>query len=258
LILLLDGPALVRELHPLRERSRGRQVDQIESVRVGRQLRASARSAGARLRRRRLQHRRAEKDLHIGRDGLHATREFCKRWPRSQRPRIVALTVNVIDGDRERCLDAGLEDFLSKPIDPIQLRRVLDETVHLPVEGGALPPVSGDLASPVLDPALLARLRTDLGVAFPDVTDSVERDTPTRVREAREALARGDAQTLERAAHTLKSVARTVGGVALGDACEALERTAADGSAEQRSRLLTAVEAAAEAFVRTFKMNVSS
>jgi CheY-like chemotaxis protein len=49
-------------------------------------------------------------------DGLEATRQICARWLPSDRPRIVAMTANAMQGDREMCLEAGMDDYLAKPI----------------------------------------------------------------------------------------------------------------------------------------------
>jgi CheY-like chemotaxis protein len=49
-------------------------------------------------------------------DGLDATRRICARWPANKRPRIIAMTANAMQGDREECLAAGMDDYLTKPI----------------------------------------------------------------------------------------------------------------------------------------------
>jgi signal transduction histidine kinase/DNA-binding response OmpR family regulator len=58
-------------------------------------------------------------------DGLEATRRICAKWPRAERPRIVAMTAEAMHGDRERCLEAGMDDYVSKPIKIADLQRVL-------------------------------------------------------------------------------------------------------------------------------------
>ncbi len=49
-------------------------------------------------------------------DGLTATQQICQRYTAADRPHIIAMTANAMEGDRERCLDAGMNDYVSKPI----------------------------------------------------------------------------------------------------------------------------------------------
>jgi len=60
-------------------------------------------------------------------DGLEATRRIRARWPDGT-PRIVAMTANAMEGDREMCLAAGMDDYLSKPIRPDALTQALRAT----------------------------------------------------------------------------------------------------------------------------------
>ena len=58
-------------------------------------------------------------------DGLEATRQIVQRWPIEERPRIIAMTANAMEGDRELCMAAGMDDYVSKPIRVEELETAL-------------------------------------------------------------------------------------------------------------------------------------
>ncbi|MEO5940432.1 MAG: response regulator, partial [Candidatus Limnocylindrales bacterium] len=59
-------------------------------------------------------------------DGLEATRRLRARWP-DRAVRVVGLTANAMAGDREACLEAGMDDYVSKPIRPDELSRAIEQ-----------------------------------------------------------------------------------------------------------------------------------
>jgi len=59
-------------------------------------------------------------------DGLDASRRICAQWGPDQRPRIVAMTANAMQGDRDMCLAAGMDDYVTKPIRVEQLVEALN------------------------------------------------------------------------------------------------------------------------------------
>ncbi len=67
-------------------------------------------------------------------DGLEASRQINRRWTQSERPRIVAMTANAMQGDRERCLEAGMDDYITKPI---RVHELMEALTRVPARGGA-------------------------------------------------------------------------------------------------------------------------
>jgi HPt (histidine-containing phosphotransfer) domain-containing protein len=174
-------------------------------------------------------------------DGLEATRRIRARWPGAQGPRIIAMTANAMQGDRETCLAAGMDDYLAKPVRPEKLAQALVRSEKAAV---ALDEASSAEDGETLDPAALERLVASVGdPAFvEELVDTFVRDAPRLVEAVAAGLGRDDAEAVRRAAHTLKSNAATFGAVTLADACRELENAARGGTLDGLGALLERVE----------------
>ncbi|HEX8618920.1 MAG TPA: response regulator [Thermoanaerobaculia bacterium] len=146
-------------------------------------------------------------------DGLSASRELRQRGV--QIP-IVALTANALAGDRELCIAAGMDDYLSKPIVETELVRVLQRFLPAP-------------AASQLDADVVAGLRELGDDFFREIADLYLADAPLRLAEIREAAARNDAAAAASAAHALKSSSGNVGAGTVRQACADVEAAGREG-----------------------------
>jgi len=169
-----------------------------------------------------------------GMDGFEATREIRRREALSPSARvpIIALTANAMRGDRERCLAAGMDDFVSKPFRLEDLRRTLERWVSGVDAGGegAEPRPSQDPPPSELDELALQQLSALRRPGGPDLLGKVARlyrdRTPALLTEIETAADRADYASVAAAVHNLKSSSACVGALRLADACDVLERTA--------------------------------
>jgi CheY-like chemotaxis protein/HPt (histidine-containing phosphotransfer) domain-containing protein len=181
-------------------------------------------------------------DVHMPElDGLDATRRICERWTPETRPRIVAMTANVLLEDREACFAAGMDDYVAKPIRPDELARALAGVTPRPATHDV---DSGD-AGLSLDAAALDSLRELGGNPFlTEVIDTFCADAPTLLATLRRSLDDGDATELRRAAHTLKSNGSTLGAEAFAELCRTLEQRAKNGELTGAADLVDRIEQA--------------
>lgn len=162
-------------------------------------------------------------------DGLEATRHIVAHWKPAERPFIVAVTANVMPGDRERCLEAGMNDYLPKPLRMQSLKAVLDKcgplaTDRPPIMKAAVLPTQKRAA---IDKQILQELGDMLGPEDPSllhelIVDFLE-DAVRLIDTMQHSTAVGDVQRMERAAHTLKSSSAMFGAMDLSAQCKALE-----------------------------------
>ena len=117
---------------------------------------------------------------------------------------IIALTALALKGDRERCLAAGTDGYLSKPISPELLDEALDSYTHLRRDDVRLKTSSNHSSVATVNAAeLLQRIDGDR-VLLAELVEILREETPGQLREARESVARGDATELERLGHALR------------------------------------------------------
>jgi CheY-like chemotaxis protein len=156
-------------------------------------------------------------------DGIEATRKIIATYPEMKRPKIIAVTANAMEGDRERFIAAGMSDYVSKPIRVEALVRAMHaclgdkpektekEMTETPIE---------------LDPKALEQLLEVIGgdrESLKDLIQSFLEEGPELVNRLRQAVAANEADTLRRTAHTLKGSAADFGAVALASLCREIE-----------------------------------
>jgi len=167
-------------------------------------------------------------------DGVTATR-ILRSDPRFKDLPIIAMTANAMASDRELCLEAGMNDHIAKPIDPHQLfgvlRRWIRRADHDQHEEMAIPAVapqgetddakSLDLVG--VDAAAGLRLTGGNRTRYETLLRKFAERQDGAVTNIRIALSRGDAATAERAAHSLKGSAATLGAASLAEAAGGAE-----------------------------------
>jgi DNA-binding response OmpR family regulator len=160
---------------------------------------------------------------------------------------VIAMTANTMEGDREKCLAAGMDDYVSKPFKERELVAALGRVRPTVQVGKPAAPVRG--AS--IDPAALASLRELGGEDGQALLESLCEQFLTAgvklLNELEAAVAAADCEAAQRAAHTLKGSAANFGAADLVAACELAERAAAE-------LRLPAVEAAAARVPQEFEL----
>ena len=187
-------------------------------------------------------------------DGFGATRAIRAAEAPGRRVPIIAMTASAFEAEREKCLAAGMDDFLTKPVDSSRLASVLrTRTAATPGAGpdvdlAPLPPVPGPrAASGVLDPSRIEEL-LEMGegaqVLVDRAVDNFVSRVPDTVSGLQEAIARQDGEELRALAHRLKGSALNLGAARVAEVSLALEESGREGCTDRAPALLVELEAA--------------
>lgn len=177
-------------------------------------------------------------------DGLEASRAICARWAASERPRIIAMTAEAMQGDRDKCLAAGMDDYIVKPVTLDRLAAALAKC--RPLAAATAPEAAATpVAVTALDRDVLDQLREDLGgtAAVREVIRSFLDETPSVLSALRDAAARADVPSIRRAAHMIKGTSSILGARELSEQCAEIEHVGQTGCIADAGSRVIAVEA---------------
>jgi CheY-like chemotaxis protein/HPt (histidine-containing phosphotransfer) domain-containing protein len=192
-------------------------------------------------------------------DGLTATqmiRESEARHPGRRRLPIMALTAYAMRGDRDRCLAAGMDEYLTKPVKPEELSAALNRLVEASASEPALASARKDPAAPSeAAPVVAGDAAPEAGFDFSAALNYVGgdrallnellsifvEDAPVRMEAIRRAIAGGEAVDLMREAHTIKGALRVIGAAAAAGLAQGLEALGRDGNMGEADKLAAAL-----------------
>jgi CheY-like chemotaxis protein len=198
-------------------------------------------------------------------DGLETTRRI-RQLQLSNKPRIIAMTASVMQGDRENCLEAGMDDYISKPVRIEQLQAVLRRCYQLPTEklgkrsterlgGKTTNNLGGNLAnkitgevqmSPPIDMAVLESLQEIQVPGEPnlllELIDMFVKETPIKLDNLRNELQKKDFDLVRRIAHNLKGSSGSLGANPMMKVCGEIEQRCKNKAFEGIEVLLVQLE----------------
>ncbi|MCC6148579.1 MAG: response regulator [Anaerolineaceae bacterium] len=204
-------------------------------------------------------------------DGLETARQICTEWQGAARPYLIAMTANAMQGDRERCMEAGMDDYISKPVRTSELVRVLTkpdlrkEPVSPSRSGeprSSKPPGRGKRAAAstlVIDPETLARLREDMGEDINrELIPLFLTESQRQMEEIRQGFRETNGELVLHASHSLKSSAALLGALIFSELCLQVEALARGKELHAAEKLLPALEGAYQAVRAGLEMELQA
>jgi CheY-like chemotaxis protein/HPt (histidine-containing phosphotransfer) domain-containing protein len=190
-------------------------------------------------------------DLHMPlMDGYELAAAIRAEEPAGRRMPILALTANAQRDEERRCLAAGMDAYLTKPIRLAQLKTAIESWLDKADGTNALAHPPQAAAAPPADLAVLAQLVGTDPAVIAEVLQSFRRSAERSSRELVQGAADGAFKAVGDAAHKLKSDARTIGALRLGEICVQFEQAAQGAALEPMRALVAPFQAELDALLR--------
>lgn len=210
-------------------------------------------------------------------DGLTATEKICEEWPLSYRPWIIAMTANAMQGDREKCLAAGMNDYTTKPIKIDELTHALNNAQKPQCKSQCKSQYKSQYKSQekseismltskdnIISAKDLTELRETICDGkisdYLDLISSYLEDSPLRLQSINHAIINNNFKSLRIDVHALKSSSTIIGAREFAQLCQQLENFAQDEKMADAVLLISqlmsqyeAVEAALQLEIRKYR-----
>jgi CheY-like chemotaxis protein len=162
-------------------------------------------------------------------DGYEATAAIRSREDGSDRRLpVVAMTAHAMKGDRERCIAAGMDDYLSKPLRPEELDDVLERWLGAAGADRAAAATRRDASGALVDEARMRVFRVDYPEIVEQLVELFVDSTPPLLAELRDGADRGDGEAVRRAAHKLKGSCQNIGASGMASLAARVEQDDAE------------------------------
>ncbi len=172
----------------------------------------------------------------------HIVNEWAEISTNPVRPKLIALTANAMQGDRELCLAAGMDDYISKPVSFDTLTRIIERwgNIDQPSTGQN---ISADTSTIEFDDQALLEIE-NISTTLPKrmINIFINEECRSLVPKLHQAILDNDAPQVEYLAHTLKGSSRTLGAKALSATCLELEIAGNKGQLEEADRLMQNID----------------
>lgn len=182
-------------------------------------------------------------------DGLEATKLICESLPKEQRPKIIAMTASAMQGDKEKALETGLDDYVVKPISKLELGRVLKKYNTFSNKPDVTPNVPSSINVPssmkwtLINELRQMQIEANNPKLVKEVISQFLRDTTEKISKLWISLREEDIKEIEILAHTLKGSSGTMGATQMHKFLLELEIIAKDnGSLKEVESLIVALE----------------